>query len=186
MQPRPIYSYFVVALISLLIGAVGVYVFDPYLPNNVSNVKKGYSTGFAAARAIVEQSPVGSAFRTPSDVRVISGIVSAVGNDSFTLQTSSNDPFQSEALKTRKVMVATTTTILAVIQNMPADLSQAAFASLKNGTTGATTRSLTSATSTATFSSLVVGSTVSVFAGENIKDAQTFTATGIQVFIEKK
>jgi len=50
--------------VAFLVGGAAGVAADPYLPSSLSNAQKGYQTGFAAARTLVEESQYGHYFQT--------------------------------------------------------------------------------------------------------------------------
>lgn len=157
---------FVVWIVAMLIvGFVAGVFLDPYLPSSLSNAKKGYQTGFVAARTLAENSAVGSFFKTPDDVRSVSGLVTAIDSDRVSISISSSNPFEDQTLNDRVVFVTADTKII----------------KLTLGKTEGTT-SIQSFVPTATdISALKVGDSLLVTATENVKSLKEFTANEIDI-----
>ena len=67
----------------------------------------GYQLGFATAKNLVEESPLGAMLQTPSDIRFVVGTVIQVRDDRLTLRTNPLNPF--DTLRDRTVLVASST-----------------------------------------------------------------------------
>jgi len=144
-------------VVSLIVGSF----LDPYLPSAVSNAKKGYQSGFAAAKKLVEESSLGKNLRTPDDIRFVGGTVTAVSGNRLTVHTTSANPFDDPALSNRTVIVAPGTKITTFLAKdssatpTPIDLS-----------------------------AITVGSSIMTIASENVKAVKEFTANEIRLLPE--
>lgn len=97
---------------ALLLAGVAIGILaDPYLPSALSNAKKGYQSGFATAKKLVEESRYGNYFRTPDDIRFVGGTVTAINGDRLTIHTASANPFDDPALNERTVLVDANTKV---------------------------------------------------------------------------
>lgn len=151
-----------IIVISLLVLGIIIGIFsDPYLPYSLSNTKKGYDNGFAAARAVVEGSSFGTFFKTETDVRVVTGTITAISGNQLSLHDDLViNPFEKNSFKERTIVMTDTTKVTKLIP--------------KNKNTVATQV-------TASPSNIQVGDSVMVTAGENIKTLAEFAATDIQI-----
>lgn len=157
----------------LLVGiAIGVFA-DPYLPASLSNTQKGYQAGFEAAKTLVENSSVGNFFKTPDDVRSLSGTIMAIDQDHITFRLDTGNPFDDPTLAVRTAIsnASTSVTILTFTSQPQASTSTATFLV-----------PVASATTTpASMSSLRVGDSIRVIASENIKALREFPVSEIQI-----
>lgn len=155
-----------------LAGAVAWVFVDPYLPASLSNTQKGYQAGFTTARTLVENSSSGSFFRVENDVRFVSGTVTAIEGNHFSIHSElANNPFDKSAINDRTVLIGDSTKIVKIA------------ASATNTTQ--TQKSSHVVVIAATSSDIRVGDLVTVTAAENIKTLTEFTATEIQVLPAK-
>ncbi len=165
--------YLAAAVGLLLAGAVIGGFVDPYLPASISNAKKGYQTGFDAAKTLVLNSSVGNFFKTPDDVRALSGTIMAIDQDHITFRLDTGNPFDDPTLAVRTAIsnASTSVTILTFTSQPKASTSTAAFLV-----------PVASATTTpASMSSLRVGDSIRVIASENIKALREFPVSEIQI-----
>ena len=70
-----------------------------------------YQAGFNDAKKLVTESPAGMMFRTPDDIRTISGTVTEVNGNRITIHTQSQNPFDDPALADRIVTITSETKI---------------------------------------------------------------------------
>lgn len=163
-------------------GVIGIAA-DPYLPSALSNAKKGYDTGFAAARKVVEDSTLGNFFKTPDDVRFLYGAVTSASSTSFVIHTRESNPFEDSTLSDRIVMVTADTKIFKLVSK-DAKTYQAELAayekSVAAGGSGTTIPS-PSVKVVADMNSITIGSKLLVIALENIKETKEFVASEIQI-----
>lgn len=162
-------TYLIAGIALLLAGAIiGVFA-DPYLPSSLSNSKKEYQAGFAAARTLAEESSAGDFFKTEADVRSVSGTVTAIQGDRVTVRTETEtNPFEGPAMNERTVVITDATKIIKLVMNNQT-VTKTQQAALR-----VTTVSASSA-------DILVGDSVTVIAGENIKTLAEFTAQEIQI-----
>jgi hypothetical protein len=161
-------------VIFLLGGIVGVAA-DPYLPSAVSSAKKSYTAGFAAARKVVEESKYGNLFRTPEDVRVLSGVVASVRGDELTLKVSSTvSPFDDAALAERIVRITSETKLTKLVAKDPK-------AYQKELATPATTPPSPFTLTAISAKDIKEGDSLTVTAVENVKTMREFVASEIRV-----
>ena len=167
----------------LLIGAtIGIFSY-PYLSGSSSTTQKEYQAGFAAARALVENSSLGAMIKTPVDIRTLSGTVTANNGNSLTLHVQSVNPFDDPALADRSILIAASTTVMRRIQTDPAVYRAEVANFLKKPQGATTTRVLPEEyiLISAKASDIKVGDTVSVIALSNIKLVKEFDASAIQI-----
>lgn len=119
MEPQDNSAHFskllVLAVAIFIAGSVASTVVDPYLPSVLSNSKKNYQDGFAAARKLVEESSLGNFFKTPDDVRTLSGTVTAVTSEKITMHLTSVNPFDDQSLNDRTVLITADTKIVRLV-----------------------------------------------------------------------
>ena len=147
-------------------GVIGIAA-DPYLPSALSNAKKGYQSGFAAARKVIEDSTLGGFFKSPDDIRVLSGTVTAVSGDRITFHIQSTNPFDDSALANRVALINASTTVIKLTPSV--------------GTTTKSTVPAQFVTSPATVLDIKIGDFINVLALENVKIVKEFSARGIQI-----
>lgn len=175
--------HFIAGVALLLVGVIAGTFADPYLPIPFSNSKKNYQAGFDAARKLVEGSSLGNFFHTQSDVRSLSGTVTAIQGNRLTVHSLSTNPFDTPIISDRTIRIATSTTIYEFsgsVSGTPPQLSQSV-------PTAKTVVILAAATPTQLSSHIVsaasiqVGDSVLVIAADNIKTMTEFTASEIQI-----
>ena len=140
----------------------------------------GYRSGFNSAKSLVENSSLGAMLRTPDDIRILPGTVTAVGADRITIHSVSNNPF--DPLSDRTVLITTSTKITKFTQKDPAMFKaemDVYTKAAKSKTPPTPPEFFTIAAIAAT--DIKVGDTVMVTATDNIKSLQTFTAAFIQI-----
>lgn len=179
-------TYLVASAGLLLIGAtIGIFSY-PYLSlssSTANSAQKEYQAGFAAARALVENSSLGAMIKTPVDIRTLSGTVTANNGNSLTLHVQSVNPFDDPALADRSILITASTTVMRRIQKDPVVYRAEVANFLKNPQGATTTRVLPEEyTSTPVkVSDIKVGDTVSVSASFGIKLVKEFNAGAIQI-----
>lgn len=178
--------YTIVLIVACIIGAGAASLIDPFLPQSMSNTKKGYANGFVAAKAIVEKSTIGAMYRTPDDVRMLSGTVTEVGSAEFTLHTPSNDPFADPALNDRAVHIDAATVVYNIEQRDSKTFQkemEAYLAAMRHASSTPTALiQPSSAIKVRTdLSALKKGTPVTIMTKENIRDRAEFIATEIDI-----
>lgn len=168
---------------ALIVGGIVSVAVDPYLPSALSNAKKGYQSGFTAARKIAEGSKYGDFFSTPSDMRYISGIVTAVQDNRLTVRVQALSPFDNLITDDRTVDIVATTNITKFVAK-DSTAYQKELAAWNASSAGKVTGAV--APSPVTLvpvdrKTITTGITVVVVAAENIKDMKEFAAKEIQV-----
>ncbi len=183
--PTQLPRYISILAAGLVVGAIiGVFV-APYLPFS-TNSNNTYQAGFAAAKNLFENSSIGGAFRTSSDVRTLSGSVTAVSGNQFTLHIQSANPFDDTSLSDRTVLIGATTTIDSLVPKDPKvfQAEMSAFAKT-NQSPGSASKNIPPpdpfTRTPATVADIVAGSSVTVFAAENIKTLKTFSVNHILI-----
>lgn len=145
--------------------------------------RASYQSGFNAAKSLVEQSSLGAMLRTPDDIRILPGTVTAVSSDRITVHTVSNNPFDS--FTDRTVLIDASTKITKFTQKDPAifktemDAYAKAVKAAPKGTPPANPELFIIAAITP--ADIKVGDAVMVTAADNIKSQNTFTASFIQI-----
>lgn len=177
-------TYTVIGIVLFLLGVIVVQFSDPFLPSAISNTKKGYQTGFTAAKTLVENSSLGSMIQTHSEIRTLSGTVTEVNGTQLTLHVRSMNPFADQSLADRIVLIDTSTKVSIMSQKDPkmfqSEMNSYAKSAKANDAQPATLPS-PFITTPATVSSIAVGVSVSVTAAESIGTLKEFTASQIQI-----
>lgn len=172
---RPV-TYFSIGVLLLLAGAViGAFVMQYFSSGNSST---SYQAGFDAAKTLVENSSVGGMFKTPDDVRILSGTVSAISGNQLTLHTNVVNPFDDPALADRTVLMNASTTVVRLIQEVSAQQPTTKDTANESGPS---VPIVSFATTTASASDIGVGDAVTVIASENVKTLKEFSAASIQI-----
>lgn len=166
-------------VIAFLVGGIVGVAADPYLPVSLSNAKKSYTAGFSAARKVVEESRYGNYFRSPDDVRLLSGIATAVNDNRITLRLSSDNPFDDQTLNERSVIITADTKIVKLVAK-DSKTFQAELAEFnKTPQTGSAPQPFTQVAVGA--QDIKTGELLTVTASENVKMMKEFSATEIRV-----
>ena len=110
--------------LSFLLGVFLVFTLDKYLPSFLSNTKKGYNigyaTGFTTAKSIVEKSTVGGFFKSPDEIKTISGAITSIKGNVLTIHSQSiGNPFDGAVINDRSVTVSSTTKIFEIKNKTP-------------------------------------------------------------------
>lgn len=176
-------QYIGLLVIGILLGAGASFAYFKWAGN------ASYQAGFDAAKKLVEHSSLGGMLQTPSDVRVLSGVVSAVSGNQFTLHTQLTDPFADPALVDRTVLISPSTTIVKLVQKDPKVFQSEMDAFIKanqakSGSTQTGTPPSPFSRIPATSADIAVNAVVTVVAAENINTAGSFTASQIQIQIQ--
>ena len=179
METQRTAEYVIGGIVLILIGAIVGALSDPYLPASLSNAKKGYQAGFDAAKALVLNSSAGSFFRTPDDVRLLQGTITAIDGNRVTFHVNSMNPFDDPTLADRTALLGSSIVITKILPKDPKTY-QAELASFTKAPQGATSPAPFT-TVAANVANLGVGTTISVTASENIKTLQEFPAAAIQI-----
>ncbi len=177
------WRYIGVLIIGIIIGAGISFA---YLKNALTNGQNSYQAGFNAAKQLVENSSIGSMFRTPTDIRAIGGTVTAVNGNQITFHTQSMNPFGSTALNTRTAVVNASTTIVKLTQKdsdvFQAEMNKFMKATYINKNISQTITPPEPFISTPiTATNIAVGDNITVTATENIKNMKKFLASKIQI-----
>lgn len=180
-----------VLIIAVFIAGCVVGVFaDPYLPASLSNAKKGYQSGFDAAKKLVLDNPVSGLFKTSDDVRSIRGVITAVEGNTVTFHLSLINPFDDQTLNDRVVTISASTKIVTLVQKDSKTIQAEIDAFNKTLLAKATSTAATAqpmappssfTTTSASVGDLAIGSSVTVLASENIKSLKEFSASEIQI-----
>lgn len=190
-SPVSLATYLMAGITLLLVGVIiGVFT-DPYLSASLSNTKKGYQSGFTAARTLVE-SRLGDILKVPNDIRTLSGTVISVGDGSLILHIQPISIFGDPAeILDRTVLVTASTSIVTSLENKSfkenydnfmktiESSSSSASGILKPEVTPPTQFKLT----IADLKSIKVGDSLTVRALENIKLKNEFEASEIEINI---
>ncbi len=187
METQSSLKFLIIGITAFLGGAIVGMFTDPYLPAPLSNTKKGYQFGFTAAQTLVENSSVGSFFRTPNDVRILSGTVTAISGDSFTVHLQSVNPFDDPSLADRTVIVNASTTVTRLVPVDP-KVFQTEMNSFMVTTQGTATNTKAPPASFTTVvaneADIKVGDSVNVSASGNIKTLKEFIASDINILLK--
>lgn len=177
-------QYIVAVIIGILVGAGASSVYFKQAPASIGGGT--YQAGFDTARARVLESPMGAMFRTPDDIRTLSGSVTAVSGNRVTIHTTSINPFEDPALDDRIIVITTDTKIFKLTQKTQEvykaemDAFMKKMQSTKVSSSPATPPS-PSIKTTADLTSITVGATLNVTAVDNIKTMKEFPASEIQI-----
>lgn len=91
----------------------------------MSNTQKGYQSGFAAAKAIVDNSTFGKYLKVQSNSRALSGTVTKVTGTTITMRTVTEDPFIDPSMRDRTVLLNGSTSLtLITTKNNPKPTSK--------------------------------------------------------------
>ena len=168
-------------LIAFLLGAITVTFADPYLPASISNAKKGYQSGFDAAKMLVLNSGVGASFQTPADTHSLSGTITAIDGNQFTLHVQSPNPFDDPSLTDRVVTFSTSTMVIKLVQKDPKVFQSEMDAFAKATQVSSTTSPTPFTQVAANISDMKAGDVVTVTSSQNIKTLKEFSASQIQI-----
>lgn len=178
-------TYLIAGVALLLAGGIISVFADPYLPASLSNTQKGYQSGFIAAQTLVEDSSLGSFFKTQDDVRAVSGTVTAIDGNRITIhdESSAINPFDGPAIKDRTIVIDTNTKIIKLTEKTSAMIKAEMDAYLKTLISSSTpvTTSQPYIQTTVDASSIKIGDLLTVTASENVKTVAEFTAQEIQI-----
>ncbi len=184
-----------ISLVVFVIGAsFGVYVVGPWRSMNNDQVSSGvsgarvdktsqnYQAGFADARKLVEDSSLGSFFRTEDDVRTVSGTVTAINGNRLTIQSqSANNPFDGSALKDRTILVDTNTKTIKLTDRDPATIKAEMEKKAEQSKSPQLPPVELYDQTTVDASSILVGDSIVVTASDNVKTLAEFTAEEIRI-----
>jgi hypothetical protein len=177
------FKYITASVILLLIGTIIGVLIDPYLPASLSNSKKGYQVGFSAAETLVQNSSLGSFFRTPATVNALQGTVTSMHGNSLTLHISPVNPFDDPAFADRTVTITASTTIYSVKSVDPKVYQAEMVAFIKTQPTVPGTKAPSATISLPmSLSNIAVGDSVGVITTGDVKTVKEFTAQSIQIF----
>lgn len=178
-------EYIVMLLLGILLGAGATFA---YYASRVpsANGNNSYQAGFDAAKKLVEESPIGAMFRTPDDIRSLSGVVAGISGNKVTLHRQSVNPFEDSSLINRMVIIDDNTKVVKLSQKDPKVFQAEMDAFMKKIQSGKASPQVSVPpepfTSTpATLSDIATGDILNVVAVENIKTMNEFTASEIQI-----
>ncbi len=144
-----------------------------------------YQAGFDAAKKLVQESSFAPMMMSPSDIRNFFGKVTAVNGKSISVAgQASADPFEDKSLNDKIVKITADTKIFVITPKSAGAIKIEMDAFMKSMSTAKDVPPTppTMFTRTASdASSIKIGSTISVTAGENIKSIKEFSAVEIQV-----
>lgn len=177
-------QYIVAVIVGIIVGVGASFVYFKQAPASIGGGT--YQEGFDTARARVLESPMGMIFKTPDDIRTISGAVTAISGNQITIHTESQNPFDDPALADRTITLSSDTKITKLSQGAPADFQAEMDAFMKKMQSGKDVGLLPPvppepARTTVEVSGIKVGDTLTVTATENIKIMKEFTASEIQI-----
>lgn len=177
----------VVSIATLIVGGIIGMSAGSYLPRGV--VADRYQEGFDAAKKLVLDSPAGGMFKTPDDMRNVSGTVTAINGNKITLHTQFVNPFADQALADRTIIIIPSTKISKLTPKDP-KVQQAEMEvfikKIQSGTPDKTAKTPLQppapfVTTPGTIADIAKGNIINVIAGENIKASKEFNAGEIQV-----
>ncbi len=174
-------QYVGMLVIGLIIGAGASFAF---LKSSPTTGNDSYQAGFDAAKQLVLDSSLGGMFKTPDDIRSLSGTVTAISGNQLTLHTQSTNPFDDPALADRTVLINASTTVVKLAQKDPKTFQTEMNAFMKatqSGTSQPATPPEPFTRVPATVADIAVGNVVTVSAADNVKTAKSFTASQIQI-----
>lgn len=165
---------------ALVLGFVGNFVVDPYLPLQISNTKKAHAQGFVEAKELVQKSPLGKLFPQVEDMRFVSGKVTAINGNKITIHITNNDPFDDSFIADRVVVVASTTKIIKQVAK-----DRAVFQDeLKNSFTKTSGMpAVPNIEIPGTILDIKIGDSISVSVSSNIKKLPTFNADSVTIML---
>lgn len=177
-------EYIGMLFVGLIVGVGGAFAYYNQTPQ--ANGNNSYKAGFEAAKKLVEDSPLGAMFKTPDDVRALSGIVTGISGKTITLHTQSQNPFEEASLRNRMVTVTADTKITKLTQKDPKAFQVEMDAFMKKMQAGRASLEATIPPepfirASAVLADVATGDTLNVVASENIKTKGEFTATEIQI-----
>ncbi len=177
-------QYIGAVLVGIIVGVGATFVYFKQAPVSAGN--NTYQAGFDAAKNRVLESPMGMIFKTPDDIRTLSGSVTAISGNKITIHTESQNPFDDPALADRIVTVTADTKIFKHTQKTPEVLKAEMDVLIKNmqsakaGSLPATPPPPSTKTMT-DIASITVGAVLNVTAVENIKMSKEFLVSEIQI-----
>ncbi|MFA5997257.1 MAG: hypothetical protein WC791_02085 [Candidatus Paceibacterota bacterium] len=146
----------------------------------------GYHKGFASAYKLVTDSQMGLMFKIPDDVRMLSGVVTAVNADSIVIKTRQNSPFEDPAIASRTIVIATDTKItkrsmgdIDAYRTAMDDFMKKMQSGAKSAGTPPTPPE--PVTTTIALSDIKVDDTVTVSTVDNVAFSKSFPASEVQV-----
>lgn len=178
-----------IIVVSLIVGIALGFLLDPYLPASFSNTKRsyndGYTFGFSAAKGIVEKSTVGGFFKSPSEITMVSGTITAVKGNLLTIHSQEiNNPFDGPSINNRNVTVSSTTKVFEIKNKTPEAYKAEIAEFMKKKYPPEVAKNLYPtpySRNVIEISTLKVGDLVGVISTTNIKNAKDFTAKEIQL-----
>lgn len=171
----------VIGIAVFLAGGVVSMIVDPYLPTQISNTQKSYTEGFTAARKVAEESQYGSYFRTPDDMRSLTGLVTETNGDQLVLKLSSVvSPFDDPALATRTVRISPDTKVVKLVAKDP-KVFQAELAKFNASPSAGAAAPRPYTETSVSAEAIKIGDLVTVTTAENVKAMKEFTASEVRV-----
>ena len=132
----------------------------------MSNQARGYDSGFAAAKKLVQDSPIGNSIKTTTQATTrLQGTVLSVSGTDIRVKIHTLDPFADPALAERIVHTSDATQIVSVSTVSPTN------------TKGGTAVPLTPIQ----VSSIPMGAVVNIYSDDDISVAKEITAKVVQV-----
>ncbi len=188
METRNTMKYLTIGAVLFLAGAIIGAFANSYL--SAAKISAAYQSGFDAAKTLVLNSSLAGFINTQSDVHTLTGTVTAINGNQFTLHLQSVSPFDDPTLADRIVTVDSATQVVNLVPKDPKIFKSEVEAYAKLAQSGAST-SMTSVQSSippnsftqiATSSTAIkVGDPLTVAASENIKTAKEFVAVQVQI-----
>lgn len=182
--PHHTKHYIVTLILGIIIGAGMSFI---YFNQTYKDAKNSYQSGFETAKKRVLESNMGMIFRTPEDIRAISGKVTMISGNSITIHTESMNPFEEITLNDRIITVTKDTKITKISQGDQKAFQAEMETFMKKMQLGKNTGSLLPPTppqpvsAIVDISNIVLGDNITITSLENIKTSKNFTASEIQI-----
>lgn len=179
-----------VFMVGLIVGGTVYGIADPKLPSSLSNTKQGYQSGFEASKQLINESEIGALLRkNPINEKYsLSGTVQAIEGDRITVDVGMADLNENEAMRTRKVRITASTTLVRVrVKSIEAFETEVATYRESFGVIPAN-KIIAPERFTKTpvaISSVKVGDSVSVVSFQNILTSPEFLAKEFQIIVKE-
>lgn len=176
-------QYIGTVLIGIIVGIGLSFVYFKQAPASIGGGT--YQEGFDTAKNRVLESAMGAIFRTPDDIRTLSGAVTALNGSKITIHIESQNPFDDPALADRTIVITVGTKITKISQGDPKVFQAEMDTFMKKIQSGKVAGSPPvppePTRTTVGASSIKVGDTITATALENIRTLKEFTASELQI-----
>ncbi len=182
-------AYFATLVIGLIIGTfVAGWIIKLNKPTGVTGANT-YEAGWNAAKdRLASSTQFGMMMNRQGEVKTISGVVESVSGDKINIKINPLEPLAYANLDNRVVITTSATKITRTIQPNQEAFQKEMEAFIKSiqdgpkkGTAIRPPERQPSIKQDAVFADIKAGDTITVTAGENIKENKEFTATEIQI-----